>query len=313
MGQATPVRMWMTLDRRDYAGIARDLASTSCLIATDSGRPAVFVPDVDHRVQYVVPGLWFQHGAIGEHTAVPADVLIGPRRLAGLIAHPEPGVVDDIEPPVWVVHRAVAAGLVVRARAKDRAVVLGHVKIDRPGTERGGERGQRLVERLAVLPGEIVGQDPRLRSVRAEGVEEGVRHIGLEAEGLRAVDRFQQVDHRFPAMHPTPTDLSFRRQSLAVALGHVAGLAKGLGDDAGVLYGILRPFFDGSRRVYAHNTVGAHAQLAQAAGDVTGLVNHLDEAGAVLGAPHCRATADRWPDRRHHRSDDEIARGDRLG
>src|SRR4051812_3585771 len=101
--------------------------------------PSVRIPDVDHRAQDVVPGLWLQHGAIGEHTAVPADVLISPRRLAGLIAHPEPGVVDDIEPPVRVVHRAVAAGLIVRARAKNRAVVLGHVEIDRPGTERGGE------------------------------------------------------------------------------------------------------------------------------------------------------------------------------
>src|SRR5829696_5724801 len=295
MGQATPVRMWMTLDRRDYAGIARDLASTSCLIATDSGRPAVFVPDVDHRAQDVVPGLWLQHGAIGEHTTIPADVLIGPRRLAGLIAHPEPGVVDDIEPPVRVVHRAVAAGLVVRARAKNRAVVLGHVEIDRPGPERGGERCQRLVERLAVLPREVVGQDARFGSIRAESVEEGVRHISLEAEGLRTVDCFQEVDHCFPAMHPSPADLSFRRQPLAVALGHVAGLAKSLGDDTGVPGGVLRPFFDGSRRVYAYDAVGAHAQLAQTAGDAAGLVDHLDEAGAVLGAPHCRATANRWP------------------
>src|SRR5919112_1786320 len=77
--------------------------------------PAVRIPDVDHRAEDVVPGLWLEHGAIGEHTAVPADVLIGPRRLASLIAHPEPGVVDDIEPPVRVVDSAVAAGLVVCA------------------------------------------------------------------------------------------------------------------------------------------------------------------------------------------------------
>src|SRR5215207_5115340 len=307
MGQAISVRMWMTLDRTDYAAIARDPASTSCSIAPDSGRPAVRIPDVDHRAQDLVPGLWLQHGAIGKHTAVPADVLIGPRRLAGLIAHPEPGVVDDIEPPVRVVHRAVAAGLVVRTRAKDCAVVLGYVEIDRPGTERGGERRQRLVERLAVLPGEIVGQDARLWSVRAKGVEEGVRHIGLEAEGLRTVDRLQQVDHGFPAMHPAPADLSFRRQPLAVALRHVAGLTKGLGDDTGVPGGVLRPFFDGSRRVDAHDAVGAHAQLAQTAGDAAGLVDHLHEAGAVFGAAQCRAAADRWPDRRDHRTDDEIA------
>src|SRR5215203_6961416 len=130
MGQAIPVRMWMTLDHTDYAAIARDPASTSCSIAPDSGRPAVRIPDVDHRAQDIVPRLWLQHGAIGEHTAIPADVLIGAGRLAGLIAHPEPGVMNDIEPPVRVVHRAVAAGLVVCARAKNHAVVLGHVEID---------------------------------------------------------------------------------------------------------------------------------------------------------------------------------------
>src|SRR5215207_9574104 len=181
--------------------------TTPCSTAIDSGRPAVGIPDIDHRAQDVVPGLLIQHRLIGEHAAVPADVLVGAGRLAGFIAHPEPSVVDDIEPPVRVVYRAMAAGLVVRAGAEDGAVVLSDVEIDRPGTERGGERRQRLVERLAVLPGEIVGQDARLWSVRAEGVAGGVRHIGLEAEGLWTIDRLQQVDHRLPAMHPAPANL----------------------------------------------------------------------------------------------------------
>src|SRR5215207_11102600 len=112
MGQAIPVRMWMTLDHGRRLRCPNDPASSPCSTATDSGRPAVGIPDIDHRAQDVVPGLLIQHRLIGEHAAVPADVLVGAGRLAGFIAHPEPSVVDDIEPPVRVVYRAMAAGLV---------------------------------------------------------------------------------------------------------------------------------------------------------------------------------------------------------
>src|SRR3712207_2003760 len=95
-------------------------------MTTDSPRPAVGIPDVDHRAQDIVPGLLLHHGPIGEHAAVPADVLESTGRLARFIAHPEAGVVDDVEAAVWVVHCAVAASLVVRAGAEDGAVVLGH-------------------------------------------------------------------------------------------------------------------------------------------------------------------------------------------
>src|SRR5687768_4999217 len=111
MGQVIPARMWTTLDHGPRLRCPNDPASPPCSTATDSGCPAVRIPDIDHRAQDVVPGLLLQHRSIGEHAAVPADVLVGAGRLAGLIAHPEASVGDDIEPSVRVVYRAVAAGL----------------------------------------------------------------------------------------------------------------------------------------------------------------------------------------------------------
>ena len=52
---------------------------------------------------------------------------------------------------VRIVGQAMPAGLIVRAGAVHRGVVLGDVKIDRPGTQGGGELFQRLVE-LAACP-----------------------------------------------------------------------------------------------------------------------------------------------------------------
>ena len=49
---------------------------------------------------------------------------------------------------VGIVRQAVAARLVVRAGALDRGVVLGDVKIDRPGPQR---RGQRCCRRVVEL------------------------------------------------------------------------------------------------------------------------------------------------------------------
>ena len=69
------------------------------------------------------------------------------RRLAVLVAHPVAGVMHDVELAVRIVRQAMAAGLVVRAGAFHRRVVLRDVEIDRPGPQRGGQRLQRGVER----------------------------------------------------------------------------------------------------------------------------------------------------------------------
>src|SRR5690348_7923386 len=97
--------------------------------------PSVGVADRDHDAEHVVPRLGIEHGGVGEHAAVPADVLEGAGRLAGVVAHPGAGVAHDIELAVGVAGLAVAAGLVVRTRAFDGPVVLRHVEVDGPRTK----------------------------------------------------------------------------------------------------------------------------------------------------------------------------------
>src|SRR5881394_2355029 len=94
--------------------------------------PAVRLADRNHRAEDVVPRLLVEHRRIGEHTAVPADVLEGAGRLPVVAAHPGARVAHDVELPIRVERRTVAAGLVVRSFALDRAVVLRDVEVDGP-------------------------------------------------------------------------------------------------------------------------------------------------------------------------------------
>ena len=56
--------------------------------------------------------------------------------VAVLVAQPEAGVLDDVELAVGIERLAVAAGLVVRAGALDRGVVLRDVEVDGPRPQR---------------------------------------------------------------------------------------------------------------------------------------------------------------------------------
>ena len=107
--------------------------------------------------------------------------------LAVLVAQPEAGVLDDVELAVGIERQAVAAGLVVRAGAVD-------------GARRSGRRGSRSSTGAArrsscaarrpascCPPVEVLGQDAVVRRVVAHREEQRVRHVGLEADGLRAV------------------------------------------------------------------------------------------------------------------------------
>ena len=96
------------------------------------------------------------HDLVGEHAAVPADVLECLGQLAVVVAQPVAGVLGDVELAVRVVRQAVAAGLVVGARALDRGVVLGDVEVDRPRAQRRRSACVGRVERLAVVPVEVL-------------------------------------------------------------------------------------------------------------------------------------------------------------
>ena len=70
-----------------------------------------------------------------------------------------------------------------------------------------------------VLPVEVLGQDAVLGGVLAEGVEQRVGHVGLEADGLGLADPLEQVDHRPPGVHAAPADLALGGELLAVVAG----------------------------------------------------------------------------------------------
>jgi hypothetical protein len=64
-------------------------------------------------------------------------------------------------------------------------------------------------------------------------------------------------------MHAAPADLAFGRQPLAVARGDFASLAKRLGDQPGVAFGIFGPLRGAGGRIDAHDSVRPRAQFAQ--------------------------------------------------
>src|SRR5690554_2683341 len=88
------------------------------------------VANVYHRPKNGIPGRRGLEDGVGEHAAVPADVL----DPAGLVVlEPVLRAFHDVEFPVRIVGLAVLAGLVVAPGPVDGAVVLGDVKVDRPG------------------------------------------------------------------------------------------------------------------------------------------------------------------------------------
>src|ERR1035437_7991540 len=171
--------------------------------------PPVRVAHRNHDAEHVLPGLGVEHDGVGEHAAIPADMFDGARGFAIRAAQPGARVADDIEFAVGVVGRAVAAGLVVRARAFDGAIVLRDVEIDHPGAQSGGHFGVGFGQPISLAPLEIVGQEAIFGSVVAHGEEHGMRHVGLESDGLGAVHHFEQLHVTAPAMHACPADLAF--------------------------------------------------------------------------------------------------------
>ncbi len=86
------------------------------------------------------------------------------------------------------------------------------------------------VEHRLVFPVEIRGQDAIFRGVLAQGVEQRVGHIGLEANGLGLANPLEDADHHPPGMHAAPADLAFRSQLFSVVSRDRAGLPERLGN-----------------------------------------------------------------------------------
>ena len=168
-------------------------------------------------------------------------MLEGLGEAATLVAQPQPRMLGDVEAAVGIGHHAVAAGLVMVSHALHRAVVLRDVEVDGPGPQHVGHLHQRRVKRRLVLPVEAIGKQRRLGRVIAHGVEQRMRHVGLEADDAGAVGLLQRVHHGLPAVHAAPADLAFGGKALAIVLGDIAGLAPGLRDQLGVCGGVLGP------------------------------------------------------------------------
>ena len=254
----------------------------------------------DHRPQNVVPRLLLLHDHVGEHATVPADVADSLREVAIRPVQPVTRVMGNGELAVRVIRQAMVPRLVVRAGAMHRRIVLRHVEINGPRTERAGESLHRLVQAVRVRPIPIRREDGIFRRIVAEDVKQRVRHIGLETQRLGPVHPFQEVHHLLPTVHAAPADFPFRRELLAEALRNLAGFLEGLDDFLLIGLGVRRPFRHPASRINADHAAGPNAQLAQFAGYATRLAYLRDESLAILLAAHGRAAPRRRPNRRDH-------------
>ena len=204
----------------------------------------------------------------------------------------------------------MTAGLVVRPRSFYGRIVLGHVKVIGPGSQRTCHRLQRIVQRLTARPVEPFGQQSILGRVVPEREQQRVRHIGLEAERLRPIHLFEQFQIPFPAVHAAPADFSLCREPFAELLRHRARLAKGCGNLLGVAGRIFRPLRRARRGVDPDDAGLADARRTKRCADLTRLPDLRHELTAFVGVAHRRAAAGRRPHRRDQRPHEQLPRAD---
>ena len=94
--------------------------------------------DRDHGGKNVAPGPLIHHHAVGEHAAIPADVLEGAGSLALIVPHPVARVMHNVEFAAGIVGKTMASGLIMRSRPFHCGIVLGDVEINRPGSKGAG-------------------------------------------------------------------------------------------------------------------------------------------------------------------------------
>ena len=114
-------------------------------------------------------------------------------------------------------------------------------------------------------------------------------------------------------MHARPANLALGGESLTVASGNHARLAKGCGDLLDRLLWILGGGLGGRRAVDANHTVLAHAVFVEDARNATGLANGVDELAPLLDGSHRAVANGARPNRRDHGANREIFRRDLVG
>ncbi len=185
---------------------------------------AVGVAHGNHGGQHVAPGARVHHRRVRKHAAVPADVFERARRSSRFVSQPCASDAHDVHLAVRIMGQAVPPGLVVRARAFHRGIVLGDMKVDRPRSQCARHRVDGAVERLTIGPVDGIRKDAIFGRVVPEREQQRMRHVGLKTECAGAVHHLQQLDHPLPAVHAAPADFSFRREAFAVILGNRARL-----------------------------------------------------------------------------------------
>src|SRR5580692_12039846 len=133
-------------------------------------------------------------------------------------------------------------------------VILRDMKVDGPGPQLVRHDYQSPLQRALVLPVKPGRKDGVFRRVIPQGVEEGMRHVSLEAECLGPADQFQELYHSSPTVHPSPTNLSLSRQTFSLVLSDVAAFPEGCGDLLRS-FGIIGPSMGIRRRIYSDDSV----------------------------------------------------------
>ncbi len=228
----------------------------------------------------------------------------------GVVFEPFGGALDDVEFAVRIVGGAVATGFVVGAGAVDRAVVLGDVEVDGPGSE--------LVDHGAVggpefFPGVSFFDEGVLGGIVAEEIEIGVGKVGLEADGFGEADGFEEVEGVFPGMDAAPADFAFHGEAFTIVGCDGGGALDGVGSESGVAGGVLGPVFNPSGGVDADGSVFADAVGVEDFSDAAGFFDGEDEVVAVALRAEGGTTDGAFPDGGDEGSDFEIFGGDEVG
>src|SRR5215469_11819410 len=175
----------------------------------------------------------------------------------------------------------MTSGLIVRTTAFHGGVVLSDVEVKGPWAQLAGHGLQSFLHLVVVLPVKPLGQNRVFRGVVTQRVEEGVRHIRLETECFRPVYQLQQLNHAFPTVHSTPTDLAFGRQELAVTFSDIAALTKSRCDLLRS-FGITCPSLGICGGINSDDTIRSDPQLCQRSRDPAGFPDLFYEALALL-------------------------------
>ena len=92
------------------------------------------IPDVNHRLENVVPGIGILQCVVGEHAAIPADVLDA---SISCIFKPIAGAFGDVQLAIGVISRTVLARLIMVAGPVHLAIILRDMEVDSPRTKGG--------------------------------------------------------------------------------------------------------------------------------------------------------------------------------